>query len=438
MNPELTNDLPFPQAMEQEATAPAPPHEPMAPVAPSERIDVIDILRGLALFGILTANMRAFAAPFELYGNINRMFTANIDWIAQAFVNTAFQGKFVTLFSFLFGLGFAVQMTRAEERGRSVSFYPRRLFFLLLIGLFHAWIIWPGDILIGYALCGFLLFLFRKRSQKTIAIWALSLFAVFPLLFTGFYIAGFFGVGLPGGPGDPQKLNLAIQHAISVYRDGSWFSRVQLNFQEWKQSYSGPSPIFLMLFVLPRFLTGLWIWRSGLLKNPTQYLPLVKKVALWGFATGLVMDAIVLYIRFIIDPPNGKMTGAAYIMTMARDISLPAIAAFYAASVMLLVQSVKWRSIVAPFGAIGRMALTNYLLQSLICTTFFHYTKLYGKMGPAVGLIPTVILFGLQIPFSVWWLKNYQFGPAEWLWRSLTYGKMQPMRKQAAYMQAAA
>src|SRR5258707_13431362 len=116
----------------------------MAPVARSERIDVIDILRGLALFGILTANMRGFAAPFELYGNINRMFTANIDWIAQAFVNTAFQGKFVTLFSFLFGLGFAVQMTRAEERGRSVSFYPRRLFFLLLIGLLHAWLSWAG------------------------------------------------------------------------------------------------------------------------------------------------------------------------------------------------------------------------------------------------------------------------------------------------------
>src|SRR4051812_15110966 len=100
MNPEITNSLPFPGSELQETTSPEPePKKAMAPVAQNERIDVIDILRGLALFGILTANMRAFNAPMEVYGNINRLFTSNIDWIAQAFVNSVFQGKFITLFA---------------------------------------------------------------------------------------------------------------------------------------------------------------------------------------------------------------------------------------------------------------------------------------------------------------------------------------------------
>src|SRR3982751_2740016 len=128
-----------------DVAAPAPS---MTPTSAGERIDVIDILRGLALFGILMANMRGFNAPDDVYGGygINKLFHSNLDWIAQAIETTVFQGKFITLFSFLFGLGFAVQMSRARERGRPVSFYPRRLAILLVIGLVHALLIWFGDV----------------------------------------------------------------------------------------------------------------------------------------------------------------------------------------------------------------------------------------------------------------------------------------------------
>src|SRR5437763_3179328 len=112
------------------------------------------------------------------------MFSGTADSVAQGFIDFVVQGKCITLFAFLFGLGFAVQMTRAEERGRSVSFYPRRLLILLCIGLFHAWVIWPGDILVDYAAVGLVLFLFRKRTQKTVAIWGISLFSGMLLLYT--------------------------------------------------------------------------------------------------------------------------------------------------------------------------------------------------------------------------------------------------------------
>jgi len=139
--------------------------EPAGPITSAERILYIDILRGMALFGILAANMRGFNAPLDLYGNIRPLFHGRADLIAQGFIDIFIQGKFVTLFSFLFGLGFAVQMTRAVARGaKFMSFYPRRLAALALFGLIHGILIWWGDILLTYAVAGALLLFFRNRG----------------------------------------------------------------------------------------------------------------------------------------------------------------------------------------------------------------------------------------------------------------------------------
>src|ERR1700693_2319133 len=154
----------------------------VGPITSAERILYIDILRGMALFGILAANMRGFNAPADVYGNIKVLFHGTADLIAQGFIDIFIQGKFVTLFSFLFGLGFAVQLTRAEARGaRFMSFYPRRLAALAVFGLIHGILIWWGDILLTYALGGAMLLLFRNRSQKTVLWWAGSIFAA-PML----------------------------------------------------------------------------------------------------------------------------------------------------------------------------------------------------------------------------------------------------------------
>jgi uncharacterized protein len=403
-----------------------------APVSANERIDVIDILRGMALFGILTANMRGFFSPGEVYFNVEALYKGSIDVAVQTFLFALVQGKFITLFAFLFGLGFAVQMSRAEERGKSVWFYPRRMLVLLSIGLIHAWVIWWGDILVDYAIFGTVLLLFRKSKPKTIAIWSASLFALPIVMTIGFYCAfRFWGVKPPGGggPPNPTELHASIQHGISVFRDGSWLARIQLTFSTWREHHSMPGLIFLGVFVLARFLAGLWVWKSGLLKNVDAYLPKVRQVWKWALAIGLTADglAYLLPIVFKSNSPTPTLTGT--VIRIARDVSLPAIACFYACSVLLLVQRPVWKARLAPFGAVGRMALTNYLLESIVCTNFYHYTKLYGKIGPALGLIPTVVLFSLQVPFSVWWLKKYQFGPMEWVWRSLTYGKFQSMKR---------
>src|ERR1700689_1061580 len=160
-----------------------------SPVALSERILFIDVLRGMALFGILAANMRAFFAPLDVYGSIQVLFQSRADILAQAFIDTFIQGKFITIFSFLFGMGFAIQMTRAEARGvRFLGFYPRRLVALAIFGLIHGILIWAGDILLTYALSGAILLLFRKREQKTLLWWAGGLFALPLVVGTSFAV----------------------------------------------------------------------------------------------------------------------------------------------------------------------------------------------------------------------------------------------------------
>src|SRR5215469_18519106 len=204
------------------------------PVSVSERILFIDILRGMALFGILAANMRAFFAPLDIYDNIRPLFHSRPDLIAQGFVDIFIQGKFITLFSFMFGLGFAIQLTRAEARGvRFMGFYPRRLVALAVFGLIHGIFIWAGDILLTYAFSGALLLLFRKRQQKTLLWWAGSLFSV-PIvvssIFLVLYIYGLrFSFMLPKPP-DMKK----IQGIIDIYAHGSVRQILAQNWVEWK------------------------------------------------------------------------------------------------------------------------------------------------------------------------------------------------------------
>jgi len=395
---------------------------------------VIDILRGVALFGILAANMRAFNAPFEVYGNIWKLFPGTADQIAQGAIDVLISAKAMTLFSFLFGLGFAVQMSRAEERGRSVSFYPRRLAILLVIGLIHAWLIWVGDILVLYALTGFLLMLFRKRTQKTIAIWAITLSLLPLVIVTGAMIAAFFGVKMPGSPPDAAKAAAAIQSSIHIFRDGSYWGMAVRRFQDWVDANKA-LPFEIPLLVLPRFLAGLWVWRSGLLKDPGRYMPLVKRVMAWGLVIALLADSLRLYLQMHYRGTPMRLGSYQFALGALSFVTGPmSQAAFYAGGILVLVQIPKWRTWLTPFGAVGQMALTNYLTQSLFFVWFYRLTHSFGSVGPALGLVPTVIFFAIQIWFSGWWLQRYRFGPAEWAWRSLTYGAAQPMRRSDQHL----
>lgn len=402
----------------------------VGPITSAERILYIDILRGMALFGILAANMRGFSAPADVYGNIKVLFHGTADLVAQGFIDIFIQGKFVTLFSFLFGLGFAVQLTRAEARGaRFMSFYPRRLMALALFGLIHGILIWWGDILLMYALAGALLLLFRNRQQKTLLWWAGSIFSLPVLVMSGFYIAYLLGFHPPGMNNSGKPFDVStIQPIINIYAHGSVPQILRENWVIWKKEL--PTLAFTV-YIFFLFLLGLWVWRSGIIERLDEYKPLLKRVCAWCLPLGVALNAFVVVAPVLVPRPPGKPSFVGYLTNI---LSLPAahlLSAGYAAGLAVLIQDRSWLRRLTPFAAVGRMALTDYLTQSVVCTLFYYNytTGLYGRVGPAVGLIPTVLLYSMQVVFSNWWLSQYRFGPMEWLWRGMTYGKLPSMRK---------
>lgn len=398
------------------------------PVSLSERILFIDVLRGAALFGILAANMRGFFAPLDIYDHINVLFPGRADVIVQGFLEVFISGKFVTLFSFMFGIGFAIQMGRAEARGvRFMGFYPRRLLALLAFGLVHGIVIWGGDILFTYALGGGLLLLFRNRQQKSLLWWAGSILAV-PLLVNSAFLA-FYTYGLRYKWMLPKEPDLRkLRTIVEIYARGSVPQILAQNWVEWKQN--ALAYVFLSIYVLALFLLGMWVWRAGIVQRLGEYRPVLKRVCAWCLVVGIALNLYVAVVSALIPPGR-----ASYWMWSSLILFFPSthvLGAGYASGLALLFLNERWRPFLTRFAAVGRMALTDYLMQSIVCTVFFyHYTTgLYGRVGPAMGLVFTVVLFTAQVIFSNWWVSHYRFGPMEWLWRGLTYGSFPAMARE--------
>ena len=399
----------------------------VSPVSLSERILFIDVLRGMALFGILAANMRAFFAPLDTYGNIGVLYPGRADVLAQAFIDVFIQGKFISIFSFLFGMGFAIQMSRAEARGvRFLGFYPRRLLALALFGLIHGILIWAGDILLTYAFSGAILLLFRQRQQKTLLWWAGGLFTLPIIIGTTIltlYFTRFRQPWMQPKPPDMKKLH----EVIAIYAHGTVRQILVQNWLEWKDEL--PLTLFA-IYAVALFLLGMWVWRAGIVQRLDEYRPVLKRVCAWCIPVGLILNIYVAIVKVVVPPGTVSLWGwSAGLLSLSGAHIL---SAGYISGLALIFLHQDWRRLLLPFAAVGRMALTDYLMQSVLCTLFFyHYTTgLYGRIGPAIGLAPTVILYGAQVVFSNWWLKRYRFGPMEWLWRGLTYGKLPSMRKE--------
>lgn len=397
---------------------------PVGPVRGQERIAAIDILRGVAILGILIVNMGLFSSledvpAHQLWPNAIVLFLA--------------QEKFKALFSFLFGLGLAVQMARAETRGaRFLPLYARRLCVLFLIGVAHFLLLWDGDILHDYALLGFVLLVFRRRSLTTLLAWAGVLLAIPVFLW-----------GLTTYSAITRQVHPPLQSWVS-YETGADDERTREDLSRMYSRGTYGEMIAYRASELPRdmmpdtddayvlaiFLLGLYAGRRGMFHDIPAHLPFIRRVQRWGLSIGVAGNAA-FAVGGSFDPAPASVT--QNVGRMCLVVAAPALTFFYAATILLLTQGEAWRRRLAPLAAVGRMALSNYLLQSLICTTIFYGygLALFGKVRPSLGLLLTLTIFLVQIPVSVWWLRRFQFGPIEWLWRSLTYRQRQPMRSPA-------
>jgi uncharacterized protein len=397
----------------------------MTPVRPHKRIEVVDILRGFSVLGILLVNMLSYAGyrvQFHDMEPINRATVLFIQFVAQA--------KFYTLFSFLFGWGMAIQMERAERRGaRFVPHYVRRLLVLLLIGSVHAVLIWDGDILVTYAVLGLPLLLFRKLSDKALLV-AVVVCMLIPVLVSMPGPAATFRAAYNGAIENYRQETMAGYQA-NVYAEGSYLEVTVHRLKSLRFGYTGV--IYWGTHVFGMFLLGLYVGRRRILHDVTAHLPLFRQVMWCGLIVGVVFNLV--FVATTASP--GRVPPAYYELATrgARTIGGPALCLFYISAIVLLVQKREWQSRLSPLASIGRMALSNYLLQSIVCTLIFYGygMGLYGNLGPTITLILTLVIYRVQVSLSNWWLNRYRFGPAEWLWRSLTYGKFQslaPEQKQ--------
>ncbi|RCK76820.1 MAG: putative membrane protein [Anaerolineae bacterium] len=410
---------------------------PLAPVQPAERIQIVDILRGFALFGILFVNMTIFGHPIQavvLPANPNLPFH---DRAALWLIHALGEGKFYALFSLLFGLGLTLQMERIEGRGgRFVPLYLRRLLVLLGFGLIHAFLIWMGDILILYALLGFLLILFRKAKPRTLLVWVV-IFIALPLLFNAAVTGLVAWAGtIPEAASQIEESFAAaeagfvtdLERAYQVYASGNF---AQITTQRVHDYFSmGLAGFIVMGFnVLAMFVLGVYFGKRGIFKNLPENQGLFRKLLLWGFLLGL--SGNILYATLIMPISRVYPTGTLWLATAGQAVGAPLLMLAYVSALCLLALHPLWGKRLQVLAPVGQMALTNYLIQSIVCTLIFYGygLGLFGKIGHAAGIGLTFVIYLLQIPFSHWWMKRFYYGPAEWLWRSLTYGKLQPIRK---------
>lgn len=418
--------------MSAEALSIAPQHVPTTnPVAATERIAVLDIVRGVALFGILAINVTAFKSPGGPPGlGVEAGLADRL--VIQALLLFV-ESKFFTLFSFLFGLGFSIQLLRAQQRG--VAFVPRfarRLLALLLFGILHIVLLWDGDILTLYALVGAILLLFRNRSPRALLNWAGILLLV-PLVLVAASLTTLevlrttttYGARLQQADADLVTTFTQLRvEAVHLYGSGSYTRILNTRLAE----YLVVLPLLLSRVpsVLAMFLLGLYVGKRGVLARIDEHLPLLRRVRFWGLSLGLLVSVLVVMAQARLGPISA-LVALLFNQTLGR----PLLSLGYGATLVLLAQRPNWARRLASFAATGRMALTNYLLQSLICTTIFYGYGfgLAGQVGAVAGVALAIGIYALQIPFSLWWLGRYQFGPMEWLWRSMTYLQLQPLRR---------
>ena len=392
-----------------------------SPVAAGERIGVIDALRGFALFGILVVNMESFRGSTVAPG------AGVLDDTATWVIAAAFTTKFYVLFSFLFGYGLTVQMRRAQERGAAfVPRYLRRLLGLALIGIAHALLLYVGDILVTYAVLGVVLLLLRDAPSARLLRLAVGLVA----LTTALSLAGGLAVTLLGDEFDSGATaeDVAGDEAALAANRGTPAEVVAQRVREYPGTLGfavfGQGPTALAMFLL-----GLEAGRRRLFERIDDHAGLLRRIRRVGLVVG-GLGGLVWGTSTLV---NGFTFNASFLFAAAVDFATaPLLSAVYLTTITLAWRSERMRRRLAFLVPVGRLALTNYLLQSLAGALIFtgYGLGLFGRVGPAAAFGLSIAIFAAQVPLSAAWLRHFRFGPAEWLLRSFTYAHPQPLRRE--------
>lgn len=362
---------------------------------PTARIGGIDILRGLALLGVLVINI-----VFEFRVSIFEQFLppagteAAFDRALKFFLAAAVELKALALFSFLFGVGLAIQFDRLALHPRRLILLVRRLAVLLALGLVHLYLIWNGDILVEYAIAGLVVLplLYAPRWLVVIAAAAaLLLFLIVPLL------------SIVQSPSNAW-IRAHVVEATRVYGGGGFLDVLSFRIREVRDIY----PLHVLMFprTVALFLFGVLAWRSKILVRAEERRRLL-----------LVFAAV------------GLIVGAGLAIAEQWRLGDVVLAAGYAAAVISCVSFPAGERLLAWAAPVGRMAFTNYLMQSLVLGWIFYGygLGLFGRLSVSMALAIGIALYAAQVALSAWWLGRYRYGPVEWLWRTLMYGKRQPM-----------
>lgn len=427
------------------------------PVPERERIPTLDVLRGVAVFGILLANIFLFALPGWGTGRWTGPEAPLADRHLAFLIGALVEGKFYTLFSLLFGMGLALQSDRAAARGQPFAgTYLRRLAILLLLGVLHSLLLSAGDILAFYALMGFAALAFRNARPRALLI------SVAVIVGAGLLCSGLYTGLRPRSPGwqapDWQRLaaerQAALQQGASshpgtstglagderlahlefmadeecIFQSGPWRERVRHRAVTVFQLGWPARAVFLWWRALPLFLIGICFVRLALFVDSRHTTGTYLCLLIVGFFSGMVIQGAGLLL------PGARLPPAVSSPLVLLVFSAGAfgLSMSYAAAVALICRSGPGLWLTTPIAVVGRMALTNYLAQSVICGFLFYGwgLGLFGRLRPLEAFLLVPVIYVTQAVFSMAWLRYARFGPAEWLWRSLTYGRAQPVARR--------
>jgi uncharacterized protein len=404
----------------------------MEPTAARERIVLLDVLRGVAVFGMFTVNMTADLP----WGSAFREQPLDIaDGTVMIVVDLLTNGKFITIFSFLFGVGCFLQLERARDRGVPfLATYLRRLVVLFFIAALAIVAGLTANILIDYSIFGLLLLLFWRRSARFLLVAVVVCFVIQVVSFNIVDLSDLSGSTTeqsdraePVDNGSRPEA-LAENEKDRVYREGSFKEIASYRASDlleyvlsWKQRLWDAELLGLMLL-------GCYVCRRGALRSPAARMKMARTALPWLLSVGVAGMVISAWLYHFVAADSNLLT---MIENLAFwPIGAPALGLGYVAIITLLLEKDACRRVLLPFAPVGRLALTNYLFHGFVIAAFTYQwgLGLYGEMGPFWGLMAVFAIFPLMIIASSWWIRRFQFGPFEWLWRTLTYGQIQSFR----------